>query len=132
MLVIQLRRAYHPGGTNGTLLLYGKPVCYSIELPWRGNRRNESCIPEGRYRLRAYRSRRFGPCLRVEGVSGRNGILIHPANDSKQLRGCIAPVTKHTGPGKGIHSRIALERLEAVALPVLEAGEAVWLEIGAG
>lgn len=129
-LALRLEREYLPNGTNGTILLYGNPICHSIELPWRHNRRNVSCIPEGRYRLRMYRSRRFGRCLLVDGVAGRSGILIHAANDAAtELQGCIAPVSKHTGPGRGMHSRIALERLEAVVMPVLEAGEAVWLEI---
>jgi len=95
-----------------------------------GNQRNVSCIPEGRYRLQPYRSRRFGPCLLVAGVPGRSGILIHAANHAAtELRGCIAPVTKPTGAGRGLYSRVALERLEAVVMPVLEAGETVWLEI---
>lgn len=129
-LVLRLGRTYHADGTNGTITLYGDALCDSIELPWRENRRNKSCIPEGRYRLLPYRSRRFGPCLIVAQVPGRSGILLHPANDAAaELQGCIAPVTKHTSPGRGMHSRIALERLEAVVMPVLEAGEDVWLEI---
>lgn len=133
LLVIRLHRTYLAGGTNGTIRLYGEPVCHTIELPWRGNRRNRSCIPEGRYLLRVYPSRRFGPCLLLADVPRRSGILIHPANDAAtELQGCIAPVTKLTGEGRGIHSRIALERLVAIVMPVLEAGEPVWLEITSG
>ncbi|MFB2121054.1 DUF5675 family protein [Parapedobacter sp. 2B3] len=129
-LTLVLERGYLPQGTNGTLFLYGKPICHTIELPWRNNRRNVSCIPEGRYRLARYRSRRFGNCLVVEGVRGRRGILMHPANDaSTELQGCIAPVTKLTGEGKGIYSRVALERLEREVMGVLEEGEEVWLEV---
>lgn len=129
-LTLVLERGYLPGGTNGTLWLYGKPICYTIELPWRGNRRNVSCIPEGRYRLGVTRSPRFGLRLYVRGVPRRSGILIHAANDAAtELRGCIAPVTKHTGEGRGIYSRLAMERVENIVLPVLEAGEVVWLEV---
>ena len=129
-LSVCLKRIYHTGGTNGTFLLYGEAICHTIELPWRDNRRNVSCIPEGRYALQRYKSRRFGPCLLVADVPGRSGILIHAANHAAtELRGCIAPVTKHTGAGRGLYSRVALERLEAVVMPVLEAGETVWLEI---
>ena len=129
-LTLVLEREYLTGGTNGTLLLYGKPVCDTIELPWLDNRRNVSCIPEGRYRLMRTRTRHFGFGLRVMDVPGRSGILIHPANDAAtELRGCIAPVTKHTGEGKGIYSRVALERLENIVYPVLEEGEEVWLVV---
>ncbi|MGV3763854.1 DUF5675 family protein [Parapedobacter sp.] len=130
MVVLRLQRTYHGEGTNGTLSMAGQPICHTIELPWRNNRRNKSCIPEGRYRLRLYPSVRFGMRMCVEGVPGRSGILFHAANNAAtELRGCIAPVTKLTGHGKGVYSRVALERVENIVYPVLEAGEEVWLEV---
>ncbi len=130
MLVLCLRRTYLSVGTNGTISIGGRDICGTIELPWRDNRPNISCIPEGSYRISLYRSRRFGACLLVRDVPGRKGILIHPANDAqRELRGCIAPVTKHTGEGRGLYSRVALERVERVVMPVIEAGEEVWLEV---
>jgi hypothetical protein len=52
---------------------------------------------------------KHGECLRVEGVKGRSGILIHVANDAqKELRGCIAPVFSLSGNGTGQYSRLAL------------------------
>lgn len=129
-LTLRLEREYLPNGTNGTLFLYGKPLCHTIELPWRDNRRNVSCIPEGRYRLQWSRTRRFKMALRLLDVPGRSGILIHAANDAAtELQGCIAPVTKHTGAGKGSYSRVALERVEDVVCPVLGAGEVVFLDV---
>src|SRR5690554_3564150 len=98
MLSVCLKRTYYPDGTNSVFLLYGQPVCHAIELPWRSNRRSVSCIPEGRYRLQPYKSRRFGSFLMVADVPGRSGILIHAANNAAaELQGCIAPVTRHTG-----------------------------------
>lgn len=48
----------------------------------------------------------------LQDVPGRLFILIHPANDAMlELKGCIAPVTKLTGEGKGIASRMATEGL---------------------
>ena len=130
MLVLCLDRTYLPAGTNGTIRIGGRDICHTIELPWRNNRRDVSCIPEGRYRLELYRSRKFGDCLAVKGVSRRYGVLIHPANDAAtELRGCIAPVTKLTGEGKGIYSRIALERLEREVMEVLEKGGVVFLNV---
>src|SRR5690606_17712920 len=95
MVVLRLQRTYHREGTNGTLSMAGQPICHTIELPWRNNRRNKSCIPEGRYHLRLLSSARFGMRICVEGVPDRSGILIHAANKAAaELRGCIAPVTK--------------------------------------
>ncbi len=130
MMTLRLLRTYHPEGTNGLLCLQGNPICGTIELPWRNNRRMVSCIPEGRYRLVKARYNRHGEQLGVLNVANRENILIHPGNSAQDdLQGCIAPVTKHTGPGLGIHSRIALERLKAEVYPALEAGEEVWLAV---
>ncbi len=133
MMTLHLYRTYHPKGTNGLLCLQGNPVCQTIELPWRDNRRGISCIPEGRYRLARHNYPKHGDQLGVLHVPHREAILIHPGNSAlEDLRGCIATVTRCTAPGEGIHSRIALERLKDLAYPVLEAGEEVWLIITEG
>ncbi len=130
MMMLHLSRTYHPEGTNGLLCLQGKPVCRTIELPWRNNRRMISCIPEGRYQLVRRLYHRHGDQIGLLNVLHREAILIHPGNSAQDdLRGCIAPVTAHTGPGRGIHSRIALDRLKALVYPVIEAGEDVYLLI---
>lgn len=125
-----LKRRYNPEGCNGQLFLGKEQICETIELPWRNNKRSISCVPEGRYRLvRRYQHQR-GDHLMLAHVPQRELILIHPANFAlRELQGCIAPVTKCTGPGKGNYSRIALERLQSLVYPLLEAGEEVWLRI---
>ena len=124
---LELFRTYDPEGTNGELKLV---VCNTIELPWLQNQRNVSCIPEGRYELRKRFIKKFGLHLLVVDVPDRNWILIHPANDAKtQLKGCIAPVTQLTGPGKGNESRLANEKLKALVLEALERKEKVFITI---
>lgn len=114
---IQLNRTYHPKGTNGMLYYNNSFQCYTIELPWLNNEPQHSCIPEGRYRLAKRYSLRHGTHFMLEGVKDRALILIHPANDAlKELKGCIAPVTKITGEGKGILSRLAFEGLKNLLL----------------
>ncbi|MBK7290114.1 MAG: hypothetical protein IPI78_07705 [Chitinophagaceae bacterium] len=125
---LHLVRTYHPLGTNGNLLVAGKRICFTIELPWKNNQRQISCIPEGKYSLRKRYTQRFGWHLLVENVSGRSGILIHAANDAlKEIKGCIAPATELVGPGKGILSRIALKKLLTIVSPALDNGKPLFL-----
>ena len=107
-----LYRDYFAEGVNGTLHLNGKFICHTIELPWKENKTGESCIIEGEYDVRVRFSKKLGYHLHIIGVYGRKWILFHPANDAlKELRGCIAPVSKLTGEGKGINSRRAMDIL---------------------
>ncbi|WP_288370302.1 DUF5675 family protein [uncultured Algoriphagus sp.] len=64
--------------------------CCTLELPWRDNHVQISCIPKGEYRLLHRSSPRFANHLHIIDVPGRSYILIHPANFVHQLRGCIA------------------------------------------
>ena len=66
-------------------------LCKILELPWLDNVRRKSCIPEGEYRVVAHKSPKFGACFWVRDVPGRSEILIHPANYTRQLLGCLAP-----------------------------------------
>ena len=109
---LQLFRNQFEGGTNGALFYHGKFICFMIELPWKENMRNISCIPDGRYQLALWFTDRFKHHLVVKNVPGRSGILVHPANDAlKELRGCLAPVTHLTGIGTGTLSLKALDKL---------------------
>lgn len=127
---LYLKRQYFPGGTNGKITYQNAPICETIELPWQNNKKRISCIPSGRYRLTKRVHPRHGEQLYIPNVPGREDILIHPANFAlRELQGCIAPVTKCTGQGLGLYSRIAYERLEALIAPVLAAGQTVWLFI---
>ena len=129
-MVLVLNRTYFPEGTQGILEWNGTLVCYTIELPWLNNQKRISCVPEGEYVLQ----KRFGPKfkwhLHLRNVPGRDLILIHPANDAKtELLGCIAPVTHHTGIGKGNFSRKALKKLKALVYAALDRNEEVKISI---
>ena len=127
---LELIRTYHPQGTNGTLLLKGKRVCFTIELPWQYNQSRISCIPEGRYELKKRYSPRFGWHILIVNVPGRSFILMHTANDArKELKGCIAPVAELSAPGKGNLSKFALQKLLALVSPVLAYNQPLFLII---
>jgi hypothetical protein len=129
-MVLVLTRTYFPEGTQGVLEWKGTLVCYTIELPWLENQRRISCIPEGSYILQQRYSPKFKWHLHLMNVPGRDLILIHPANDAnKELLGCIAPVTKLTGKGKGSGSRKAFKKLKVLTTTVFERNEKVILKI---
>lgn len=132
MLELVLQREYAVDGTNGVLLHQGKTVCHTIELPWIGNKRMESCIPEGTYQIKRRFSPKFQHHFILENVPNRSYILIHPANDAqRELRGCIAPVVQLTAPGKGIRSVEAMTKLKKIIYAAIEEGE-VWIKIVRG
>jgi len=86
-----LRRFAHTRfGALGRLQVGGVEL-YTVELPWRGNERNESCIPPGRYNYQRHDSPRFGETLWLRDVPGRSEILFHVANSPADLDGCIGP-----------------------------------------
>ena len=127
---LELIRTYYPNGTNGALYYDNDCLCNTIELPWKNNQHQVSCIPEGKYELTKRYSDHFGWHLQVMGVKGRDLILIHPANDAlKELKGCIAPVSVLIGEGEGLRSGIALEKIKALVYPELEEEKGVFLLI---
>lgn len=127
---LELIRTYHDNGTNGELTHAGAHVSYSIELPWKNNQHEISCIPEGRYELMKRYNVKFGGHFQVLNVPGRDEILIHPANNAlKELKGCIAPVSILTGNGLGDSSRIALQKLVTLAYPEINKGSKIFLTI---
>jgi len=85
-------------GTFG-IIFYGNFWLHTLELPWKDNTPNISCIPEGEYEV----TKRYSPSFKkytywVKDVPNRSYVLIHSANfagdKSKgwqtHLQGCIA------------------------------------------
>jgi len=125
-----LTRKYFPKGVNGRLTFGNSIICYTIELPWWDNQRNISCIPEGNYVLAKRYTKRHGLHVLVKDVSGRDGILFHPANNAlKELEGCIAPVCLLTGPGRGSFSRLACDHMNHHVFSAKHLREDVFLKI---
>jgi len=103
--------------TAGVIIVGGTPVCVSIELPWRDNRRNISCIPEGRYKVDTHhQSPTKGACWHILDVPDRKWCLLHVANRARELRGCCAPglrFGKLEGEFAVLSSATALEALNS-------------------
>ena len=120
---IILNRTLYPDGTNGTLSYHEQLLCFTIELPWLNNEPQRSCVPIGTYRLLLRCSLKHKTHLLLQGGKDRHLILIHPANDAlKELKGCIAPVTKLTGIGKGDRSVKAFNKVMNLVVDLMEDG----------
>lgn len=113
--VVLQRIDRYAGGTIGKLFVDGRFACFTVELPWKGNRQNVSCIPAGEYDLKWCQSRRFGRCLEVMSVRNRSGILFHAANLQSECKGCIFPATSVGRSDAGYYgckSQDALQKFE--------------------
>jgi len=132
-MVLFLTRTYFPDGSNGQVRCDGSFICHTIELPWKQNERKVSCIPEGEYFIAKRFSTKFKWHLEVLDVPNRSLILFHPANTALyELKGCIAPVTKLSGPGLGLMSRKAFAKLKDLVYAALDRKESVRLIVQSG
>lgn len=88
---IRIERTYLNNVTFGDWWHDNAIMCKTMELPWKENRRNESCIPEGIYQVIkcAPTDSRPYEYLRLLNVPNRSGILVHRITYVKDLRGCI-------------------------------------------
>lgn len=103
-MIAKICRKYRPTQTEGELEIYNEDTgelefkCKTLELPYKDNERNISCIPEGFYDVVPRTSQKYGNHLHVTGVEGRSLILIHhgnyagspnPRTGLPDIRGCI-------------------------------------------
>ena len=95
--LILIRDTYSDNGTVGKFFIDGEFFCHTIERPWKNNESGVSCIPTGNYPLRL----RYSPIIKrttggefsegyeVTDVPNRTYIMLHIANTSDNVRGCI-------------------------------------------
>jgi hypothetical protein len=84
-------RQYFKNYTASDAWCNGELLCRFLELPWKDNKTDISCIPEGRYTC--YYDRNINKYW-VTGVQGRNYIQIHRGNTVNDIKGCLCAVTK--------------------------------------
>ena len=65
--------------------------CFTLELPWRNNQDDVSCIPAGEYEYFYRISGRNGKVLELVNVESREHIQFHAGNYHFQILGCILP-----------------------------------------
>jgi hypothetical protein len=93
-----VRKNRYPKSIGGELYVNGKKICYTLELPWRWNQKDISCIPPGKYSCwwRYDRGR-----IQVKDIpcpgGYRTGVQFHggkttginPSSGKPTTRGCI-------------------------------------------
>jgi len=94
-----VRYAYFDDRVLGVLSHDGTEY-YTIEKPCKENKPYVSCIPEGEYTLTRVDSPKFGANMwEVSAVPDRTHILVHVANYSRDVVGCI-------GLGQGVFANL--------------------------
>ena len=100
-LQIRIFRTYREQSTIGKAwveLAGSYPIFdfVTLELPWKDNQQNISCIPEGKYTWQKYMSPKHGEVLLIHQVPNRSMIEIHKGNFTTDIEGCILPGDSHT------------------------------------
>jgi hypothetical protein len=80
--------------TDGKGILF---TCAGMELPWKENNKQVSCIPKGTYNCNKRAKTVNIPYehVLINNIPNRSGVCIHKANFVRQLKGCIAVGSKH-------------------------------------
>lgn len=74
-----------------TLFNADRPIfsCKTLELPWKENKTNISCIPVGKYKVEKRFSQEYHNHFHITDVKDRAWILIHAGNYYTDTRGCV-------------------------------------------
>jgi hypothetical protein len=97
---VEMWRTYKPYATYSDTKVFDENndlvfECKTLELPWKENQRNISCIPPGPGEKAEYMVVKMQPTVKrnyvyfhVLDVPGRDAILWHPGNYTSQILGC--------------------------------------------
>lgn len=109
-----LRIAEREDATLGVLFVDEIPRLVTLELPWRFNEKEISCIPLGRYLFERFVSPKHGETFKLLHVPDREEIEFHPGNTAHDTKGCILVGNRFgvvTGKSMIIESKDAFEWL---------------------
>lgn len=124
------RDIFSPTFTLGQLSIDGIPTFFTVERPYLNgaNTPGKACILPGHYQIVITASPKFHKLMpRLLNVPERDGILVHPANESSELAGCIAIGLQRTKDGVGA-SRVAFDDFYHRLSLALEKSK-VWITI---
>jgi hypothetical protein len=110
--LLLIRDCFSEKSVLGKLYCNGEFISHTLELAWKNNQKNVSCIPRGEYkckvRLARESSSREYVHLIIEDVENRSYVLFHRGNVPSDSKGCILTGTHRAGePDKILESKIA-------------------------
>ena len=75
----------------GVLRDNSRVVAHTLELPWRDNAANRSCVAPGLYRVHPKISQHLGPVFAFEDAqtAPRTALRIHSGNTAADIEGCV-------------------------------------------
>lgn len=94
-------------------------ACKTLELPWKGNQRNISCIPVGTYTVEKRFTPTRGDHFHILNVPGRSSILIHSGNYYSHTLGCVLVGEKFSDVNKDgfldvVSSKLTLNKMNDI------------------
>ena len=139
MRVTLNRELKGPHATPGRWYLDAKEVAFSLEdtirevpglRPSAWKIPGETAIPSGSYLLGWTFSARFKrKTLELMNVPAFTGIRIHGGNDEADTHGCPMAGLERVGTYRIRNCAPAVKIIEDAVVPLLEAGEKVWLDV---
>lgn len=78
-------------------------TCFVLELPWKNNEFQVSCIPAGEYPVRKFNSPKFKLCYAIDNVPNRSQVRIHSGTNFKHTLGCVLPAMSQDDLDKDGH-----------------------------
>ena len=87
-MYIHIQRIYQEDCTLGVLECDGLRL-FTLELPWKDNKQDISCIKEGVYSGFVRHSNKNGTVIELNDVQGRSHVQIHSGNFTTQILGCV-------------------------------------------
>jgi hypothetical protein len=96
--------------------------CYTLELPWKDNKKRISCIPKNEYNVEKRYSTKYKNHFHILDVPNRSYILVHSGNYNRHTLGCVLvgkTLTDINGDGlrDTTHSKSTMKKLNDILPP---------------
>jgi len=101
--------------TIGRLIIDGKDVGRTLELPWKNNETGISRIPAGIYQAKIRSDGKLKWRIELANVADREWVQIHLGNYQRQTEGCILVGTEVAHDGNACMVKNSRQTLELLA-----------------